>query len=65
MQFPDMPTKIEGCNRDNWRKFADEIEAKFGKLVSVRKGDGLTALLPTDGIPEGKEVIVVQRSTRA
>lgn len=59
-QFPGMPTEIEGCNRDNWREHADRIETQFGKTVSVKRGDGLTAQLPSDGIPEGKQVIVVK-----
>ena len=58
-QFPTMPTKLDGVTRENWREHADRIEAEFGKTVRVKRGDGLTALLPTDGIPEGKEVIIV------
>jgi len=59
-QFPTMPTKLEGVTRDNWREFVDRIEAEFGRAVRVKRGDGVTALLPTDGIPEGKEVIVLK-----
>jgi len=51
-QFPDMPTELEGCNKENWRQYADRIEQQFGKMLTVRKGDGLTELSPTDGIPD-------------
>lgn len=51
-QFPDMPTEIEDCNTDNWRERASAIEVKFGETLSVRRGGGHTALLPTDGIPD-------------
>ena len=59
-----MPRKLDGVTRDNWREYAERIEAQFGKTLSVKRGDGLTALLPTDGIPEGKEVIVVSTGRR-
>jgi hypothetical protein len=52
-QCPGMPTvKIEGVTGDNWRDLAAKIEAEFGATVKIRKGPGLTALLPTDGIPD-------------
>lgn len=29
-----------------------KLEAEIGKTVRIRKGSGLTAMLPTDGIPD-------------
>lgn len=60
-QFPDMPRDIEGVDRDNWQDHAKALEDRFGKTVSVRKGSGLTQLLPTDGLPENANVIVIEK----
>lgn len=49
-QCPGMPTEIEGG--DTWREQLATIEAELGRTVRIRKGDGLTAMLPTDGIPD-------------
>jgi hypothetical protein len=51
-QCPGMPTEIEGVTKDNYLEKLAAIEAKIGKTVRIRKGGGLTAMLPTDGIPE-------------
>lgn len=51
-QCPGVPTKIKGVNRDNYLQKVAELEAKIGKTVKIRKGGGLTAMLPTDGIPD-------------
>jgi hypothetical protein len=51
-QCPGMPTDAPGINKDNYQAFADKLEAGLGKVVKIRKGGGLTAMLPTDGIPD-------------
>lgn len=51
-QCPDMPVKLEGVTNDNYLQKVVELEAKIGKTVKIRKGSGLTAMLPTDGIPD-------------
>jgi hypothetical protein len=58
-QCPGMPTEIEGG--PTWRSQLAKIEAEIGKTVTIRKGGGLTALLPTDGVPDGVEVIKVAK----
>lgn len=48
-QCPGMPTDIpEG----KWREEGARLEKEFGPTVNIRKGAGLTAMLPTDGIPD-------------
>lgn len=61
-QVPGMVTEAPGINGDNWREFAARLEADLGKMVTIRKGGGLTAMLPTDGIPDHLKdsVIVVE-----
>jgi hypothetical protein len=51
-QCPGVPHEIEGVTEHNYLQKLAEIEAKIGKTVKIRKGSGLTAMLPTDGIPE-------------
>lgn len=51
-QCPGMPTDAPGVNADNYLEFAEKLEAEVGKTVKIRKGGGLTAMLPTDGIPD-------------
>jgi hypothetical protein len=52
-QCPDMPTKIKGVTKDNYQRKVLSVEAVVGsKTVTIRKGGGLTAMLPTDGIPD-------------
>jgi|KBSSwiStaDraftv2_1062776.scaffolds.fasta_scaffold1102557_2 hypothetical protein len=51
-QCPGMPTDATGVNADNYTEFAGKLEADVGKTVKIRKGGGLTAMLPTDGIPD-------------
>jgi len=51
-QCPGMPTEIEGVTAENYLDKLAAIEAEIGKMVVIRKGGGLTAMLPTDGIPE-------------
>lgn len=59
-QCPGMPTEIEGINHDNYLTKVAEIEAEIGKTVRIRRGSGVTAMHPLDGIPDGKPVIVVK-----
>lgn len=49
-QCPGMPTELEGG--PTWRDQLAALEAEIGKTVRIRKGSGLTAMLPTDGIPD-------------
>jgi hypothetical protein len=51
-QCPGMPTWIEGVTHDNYLEKVAELEVDLGKTVKIRKGGGLTAMLPTDGIPD-------------
>jgi hypothetical protein len=66
-QCPGMPTDIEVANKDNYLDKAAEIERAIGKTVRIRKGSGLTAMLPTDGIPDHlkDKTIVVKTVTTA
>ena len=50
-QCPGMPMMgyLEGG--ETWRDQLSKIEADIGKTVRIQKGGGLTAMLPTDGIP--------------
>ncbi len=52
-QCPGMPTADpEGVTKDNYLDYVAKLEADLGKTVKIRKGGGLTAMLPTDGIPD-------------
>lgn len=51
-QCPGMVTEAPGVNGENYKEFIAKLEADLGKVVKIRKGGGLTALLPTDGIPD-------------
>lgn len=53
-QCPGMPGESDAAhvNADNHLAYVAKLEADLGKTVKIRKGGGLTALLPTDGIPD-------------
>ena len=52
-QCPGMPmSEPEGVTKDNYLEYAAKLETEHGKTVKIRKGGGLTAMLPTDGIPD-------------
>jgi hypothetical protein len=56
-QCPGMPLRgangdARDVNGDNYLEYVAKLEAEIGKTVTIRKGGGLTAMLPTDGIPE-------------
>lgn len=51
-QCPGMPTDAPGITKDNWQEFSAKLESDLGGFVEIRRGGGLTALLPTDGIPD-------------
>ena len=34
------------------KEFKAKLEVDIGQIVTIRKGGGLTAMLPTDGIPD-------------
>ena len=51
-QCPGMPTDLPDTDAKNYLVKLAEIEADLGKTVRIRKGAGLTAMLPTDGIPD-------------
>jgi len=59
-QCPGMPTKLEGVSEQNYKQKLAEIEREIGGTVRIRKGRGLTAMLPTDGIPKDKKIIWVR-----
>lgn len=51
-QCPGMPMDAPGITKDNWPEFKAKLESELGEMVTIRKGGGLTAMLPTDGIPD-------------
>lgn len=51
-QCPGMPIELNGVNKDNYLDYVSKLEAEFGPAVTIRKGGGLTAMLPTDGVPD-------------
>jgi hypothetical protein len=51
-QCPGMWTELGGVTKDNYQEHVKRLEGKFGPTVKIRRGGGLTAMLPTDGIPE-------------
>jgi len=51
-QCPGMPIDAPGITKDNWPEFKAKLEGELGAVVKIRKGGGLTAMLPTDGIPD-------------
>ena len=51
-QCPGMPTDAPGITKDNWPEFKAKLEAELGATVKIRRGGGLTEMLPTDGIPD-------------
>ena len=50
-QCPGLPTDVNNITKENYQQKLAEIEAEVGKTVRIRRGSGLTAMLPTDGIP--------------
>lgn len=62
-QCPGMPMDHpEGVTKENYLEYVAKLEAEIGKTVCIRKGSGLTAMLPTDGIPDHlkDKTIIVQ-----
>jgi hypothetical protein len=59
-QCPGMPLDLSVVTKDNFEHIAQKLECEIGKTVTIRKGGGLTARLPTDGIPDHVTVITVQ-----
>jgi hypothetical protein len=51
-QHPEMPTSLDAVTKENYQSHAAALEKKFGTTVTICKGSGLTAMLPTDGIPD-------------
>jgi hypothetical protein len=51
-QHPSMPTDLPGVTKDNYREHVERLEREIGASVRIQKGSGLTAMLPTDGIPD-------------
>lgn len=64
-QCPGLVTEAPGINGNNWKEFVATLEADLGKLVKIRKGSGLTAMLPTDGIPDHLKDSVITIETGA
>lgn len=50
-QCPGLPTGFCGINANNVPARIAALEKEFGPTVKIRKGSGLTAMLPTDEIP--------------
>ncbi len=51
-QCPSLPLSIDGVTPENYQAKVAELEGRIGKSFIVSKGSGLTAMLPTDGIPD-------------
>ena len=51
-QCPGMPTEMPGVTADNYQIHVAQLRGYLGPMVTIRKGDGLTAMLPTDGLPD-------------
>jgi hypothetical protein len=60
-QCPGMPTELPGVNKTNYLEKMAEIVAEYGPTQTIRRGSGLTAMLPTDGIPDHAKVIIIER----
>jgi len=63
-QCPGMPTELPDTDAKNYLERLAAIEADLGKTVKIRKGGGLTAMLPTDEIPDhlkDKTITIVTR----
>jgi hypothetical protein len=54
-QCPGMPADLQNVSTENYRDHIVRLEREFGKTVKIRKGSGLTAMLPTDGIAQSLE----------
>lgn len=51
-QCPGMPARDGEITPENWREKLAALLVEHGPTQTIRKGDGLTAMLPTDGIPD-------------
>lgn len=51
-QCPKMPQELEGVTVGNYLEHLAKIEADLGKNITIRKGSGVTAMHPLEGIPE-------------
>lgn len=52
-QHPNLPVEIgQHITKDNYLSYVAEIEGAFGKTLTIKRGSALTAMLPTDGIPD-------------
>jgi hypothetical protein len=58
-QCPGLPMEGDLESGPTWREQLAKIEAELGKTIRIRKGSGLTAMLPTDDIPDGVETIQI------
>lgn len=61
-QCPGMPTRDGEITPENWREKLVELVAELGPMQTIRKGSGLTAMLPTDDIPDHVKTIVVENA---
>lgn len=61
-QCPNMPTSIKGVTKENYSAKLAEIEKQVGMVLVIRKGDGETVMHPLEGIPEGKPVVILQKT---
>ena len=53
-QVPDMPSSIEGVTNENYLQKIADVERQIGASVTIRGGNGETAMHPLEGIPAGK-----------
>lgn len=59
LQCPGMPISLDDVTKDNWEAKSPMLVAELGATQTIRKGDGLTAMRPTDGIPDHVQVITI------
>lgn len=58
-QHPSMPINIAGVTPANVSERVAALHSELGVVVSIRPGDGHTAMSPVDGIPEGKPLLIL------
>lgn len=50
-QFPDMPTALSTDQRQHRQLFVSLLEDRFGKMLTVRRGSGMTEMSPFESKP--------------
>jgi biotin operon repressor len=50
---------MSGVTRENYQDHVAALEREHGATVTIRKGDGHTAMNPLEDLPEGKPTVLV------